>query len=391
MSLTTRCPSCGTMFKVVPDQLRISDGWVRCGHCTDVFDASAHLLSPDALVAEVRAVAPEVVPAGDMPGNMPGDGGEPPVPAPSAPAVWQRRSVAARTVLHAEPPEEDTAEDGDGEEDEEGDAAPSRAPADTADPSPADSRGHADSFFPHGADDDLPPLPILTEDVPSALLLQTADSDESQDLLYQTAFAVPTAPPAGSAEARIAAQEDRDAAEAAAALPAFGFVRAAERRAFWRRPLVAAASLAVCLLLGTALLLQVLVFERDRIAASLPGLRPVLEALCAPVACQVAPLKRIDALVIDGSGFNKARGELYQLSLDLRSTAGVPLAMPSLELTLTDSDDRTLLRRVLTPTELHAPQVLPVRGAWSGTLPVRLKEAADAARVAGYRVLVFYP
>ena len=31
------------MFKVVPDQLKISDGWVRCGHCADVFDATLHL------------------------------------------------------------------------------------------------------------------------------------------------------------------------------------------------------------------------------------------------------------------------------------------------------------------------------------------------------------
>ncbi|MBA4265435.1 MAG: hypothetical protein C0453_10160, partial [Comamonadaceae bacterium] len=31
------------MFRVVPDQLKISDGWVRCGHCADVFDATLHL------------------------------------------------------------------------------------------------------------------------------------------------------------------------------------------------------------------------------------------------------------------------------------------------------------------------------------------------------------
>ena len=43
MSLITRCPACGTMFKVVTDQLKISQGWVRCGHCTEVFDASLHL------------------------------------------------------------------------------------------------------------------------------------------------------------------------------------------------------------------------------------------------------------------------------------------------------------------------------------------------------------
>ncbi|GAA6141468.1 DUF3426 domain-containing protein [Hydrogenophaga sp. 5NK40-0174] len=43
MSYTTRCPACGTTFKVVPDQLKISDGWVRCGYCSDVFDASLYL------------------------------------------------------------------------------------------------------------------------------------------------------------------------------------------------------------------------------------------------------------------------------------------------------------------------------------------------------------
>src|SRR3990167_9393138 len=43
MSLITRCPACTTMFKVVPDQLRVSDGWVRCGQCSEVFDANANL------------------------------------------------------------------------------------------------------------------------------------------------------------------------------------------------------------------------------------------------------------------------------------------------------------------------------------------------------------
>lgn len=43
MSLTTRCPACSTRFRVVPDQLKISDGWVRCGHCSNVFDATLHL------------------------------------------------------------------------------------------------------------------------------------------------------------------------------------------------------------------------------------------------------------------------------------------------------------------------------------------------------------
>ena len=39
MSLATRCTSCGTAFRVVQDQLKISEGWVRCGQCNAVFNA----------------------------------------------------------------------------------------------------------------------------------------------------------------------------------------------------------------------------------------------------------------------------------------------------------------------------------------------------------------
>jgi predicted Zn finger-like uncharacterized protein len=39
MSHITQCPQCHTHFKVVADQLKISDGWVRCGSCAEVFDA----------------------------------------------------------------------------------------------------------------------------------------------------------------------------------------------------------------------------------------------------------------------------------------------------------------------------------------------------------------
>lgn len=39
MSLATSCPSCGTVFRVVQDQLKVSEGWVRCGHCQEVFNA----------------------------------------------------------------------------------------------------------------------------------------------------------------------------------------------------------------------------------------------------------------------------------------------------------------------------------------------------------------
>jgi predicted Zn finger-like uncharacterized protein len=39
MSLATRCTACGTAFRVVQDQLKVSGGWVRCGSCGEVFNA----------------------------------------------------------------------------------------------------------------------------------------------------------------------------------------------------------------------------------------------------------------------------------------------------------------------------------------------------------------
>jgi predicted Zn finger-like uncharacterized protein len=44
MTLATRCPACGTVFRVVPDQLRVSQGWVRCGRCSEAFNAQEALV-----------------------------------------------------------------------------------------------------------------------------------------------------------------------------------------------------------------------------------------------------------------------------------------------------------------------------------------------------------
>ncbi len=47
MASVTRCPACGTAFRVLPDQLRVSNGWVRCGDCREVFNARQTLTDPD--------------------------------------------------------------------------------------------------------------------------------------------------------------------------------------------------------------------------------------------------------------------------------------------------------------------------------------------------------
>lgn len=45
MSLVTRCPKCQNDFLASLDQLRMHDGLVRCGTCSNIFDGYAHLES----------------------------------------------------------------------------------------------------------------------------------------------------------------------------------------------------------------------------------------------------------------------------------------------------------------------------------------------------------
>ena len=44
----TRCPGCGTIFRVTAAQLALREGQVRCGHCRAVFDANDHVIALDA-------------------------------------------------------------------------------------------------------------------------------------------------------------------------------------------------------------------------------------------------------------------------------------------------------------------------------------------------------
>lgn len=92
MALTTRCPQCGTSFKVVPDQLRVRNGLVRCGACATVFDGRACLLpEPGAPVTTPPAsVATPVVPtvtAQSAPVLATPVAAESSVPVPVAPVV----------------------------------------------------------------------------------------------------------------------------------------------------------------------------------------------------------------------------------------------------------------------------------------------------------------
>lgn len=254
------------------------------------------------------------------------------------------------------------------------------------DPAPAEAPG---SELPSAARKTEPMLHEAgqVDEVSPSLLSESVAADAPGDLSTQWAAEAP-AQAMAAAPARRA--EDEVDAFGPDVLKGLQFLRRARREAFWRRPWVRAGlGLAVVLLSGL-LLLQWVVHERARLSAAEPALRPALQALCDMAGCELTPLRRIEAFVIESSAFNKTHGEGFQLALAIRNTGALPLGMPAAELSLTDSQDQAVLRRVFLPTELGAPPTLGPGAEWNATLPVRVAGAA-ALRIAGYRVLVFYP
>jgi predicted Zn finger-like uncharacterized protein len=341
MSLITCCPACQTMFRVVPDQLRISEGWVRCGHCSEVFDAAAHLQT--------------ALPGPQLP-DPPAAGLSPALEADTSPMGLD---VLPEPALNAAPGA--TYPPFVLKRESEGPAAPQIA-------APAAARAPA------------PPLPPAS--VPAA-----RSGPLSRPPGHGGPSSVLGAPSSVMGGPRSVLDDDADPA-----LSDLGFVRQARREAYWRRPGPRVLLALVALLLATLLAGQFALQERDRLAAMFPQIKPGMDRLCEVAACAIAAPRQIDAIVIDASTFTKMRGDAYRLSFTLKNQGAYEVAIPAVELTLTDTQDQPVLRRVLLPAEFAAGSNA-IGGASDKPATVAIAVAAGTAssRIAGYRLLAFYP
>jgi predicted Zn finger-like uncharacterized protein len=319
MSLITRCPACGTMFKVVADQLRISEGWVRCGHCAEIFDAAADLHDESDL--ELPTAASPLLAREDIP----------------------------------EPAEE-----------------------------PAPSSGFASSVHSEVDESMVQGSPDALEIEEQVQVLKEDPRDQPFEL--RRADETPGEPigPYGYSRPTPLQSEPE--------LHDLSFVRQARRKEFWKLPAVRAL-LAVVFVLSVVLLAgQVMYRDRDRLALTSPALRPWLARMCDVMRCRLGPPLQIESIAIETSSFNKLRGDTYRLNVTLRNTAGNEVAMPSLELTLTDAQDQAVVRRVLQPADFAAGRAaMPPSGDWSTSVALAVNGAAAGGRIAGYRLLAFYP
>jgi predicted Zn finger-like uncharacterized protein len=336
MSLATRCVNCGTVFRVVQDQLKVSEGWVRCGRCNEVFNAIEGLFDLER----------------DAPPNW-----KPP-PAPQTPAA---AAVAASYDPQSEPPDDDEVfqlSDND--------------------------RIHSRFFQPEQADVDQTPA----QSVKHRDRRDFAEARFNEALLDEQPLESQTRRRDSTGIPRSSVKAARAQLEAARRGP--GFVQQAKQRERWRSPMMRSL-LSVLLLLLTAVLVgQVGYHFRDVAAARWPQARPALAMGCEWLHCELAPPRRIDDIVVETSTLSPGPGgNGYRLSLVLRNRGTMALAMPSIDLKLTDSSEQLLARKALTPSDFRVNP--PVLAAGSESNLQLIFSSSDPRRINGYTVEAFYP
>ena len=409
MSLATRCPSCSTVFRVVQDQLRVSEGWVRCGRCNGVFNAAEVLFDIDSGAAVAVDLGPP----------SPATFAPPPLPPPPPPPL-PGRAAAAAPAPAARPFDPAPAWSApSASRQQPGDSAPWTggrqeprfdAEADAAADQPWPLAEHAEQPLlraPSRHQDDPADQIIITDHVPTAgpppqALARSAShakAPAAQAAAQPPALADEAAiradfSAAATAAAQQAASRAASTAASAAASPSPvqalpSFLLTAERNALWRRPAMRAGAGVGVALLGSVLVLQAALLWRDTLAARWPATTPALAALCQLAGCSVQPLRRIESLAVRSSGLNRLEGStLYRLQLVLQNRADTALMMPALELSLNDAEGKLVARRVLQAADLGAPQAVLQAGE---ELPIQALLSTGERRVDGYTLELFYP
>jgi hypothetical protein len=146
--------------------------------------------------------------------------------------------------------------------------------------------------------------------------------------------------------------------------------------------------LGTLILLSLLLIGQWLVWQRHWLSAEEPALRAALSLLCG--GCEVTWPSEPEAVLIESSSFTENPAGGYTVQLRLKNTQHYPVAMPALELNLTDLQDQVLVRRVFTAQELTERDHLQALRDARVTLNFDL-DASVAKRISGFRALVFYP
>ncbi len=142
------------------------------------------------------------------------------------------------------------------------------------------------------------------------------------------------------------------------------------------------------------LIVQAAYVFRTELAVSEPGLRPLLEDMCGLLDCDIPLPRKADFVGIEASDLHPdpQQKNLLVLVATLKNRAPFAQDYPHLELTLTDTRDQPIVRKVFAPAE-YLEQSADVRAGFAanGDLAVNLWLDATDTGASGYRLYLFYP
>jgi predicted Zn finger-like uncharacterized protein len=333
MSMATRCVACGTIFRVVQDQLKVSDGWVRCGRCDHVFNALEGLFDLER----------------------------------EAPPPWQPGGFE-QTAAQREAGFEKTAADLD-----------------------EDDRIASRFFRPEQEDVAKTPAEAVAE----RDRMDFEDAQFPTEMLGEEGEGNGVEAPMPAARAKAKSRGRSKSKSKARSKPPTGpeepgFVRHAEREARWRTPtarlMLSLSALVLLVMLGS----QVGLHFRDTFAARWPQTLPLLTSWCGWLQCSIQAPRRIEDVTVESSTLTNgvAGTETFKLALTVRNRGTLPVSMPSIELSLTDGSGALVARRALAPADFRASGAVLAPGSET---PLQLLLSTGSPRVAGYTVEAFYP
>lgn len=347
MALATRCPACETIFRISTTQAAAKSGMVRCGQCRHVFN------SLDALVrVEDLDVVEEGVTDTDAT-----------EPAPPAARIDRESHGVDASELASLSPSEPVDEDFQSHRDV---ASIAKPPA----RNPSEGAVFSEWWLPQNETAAvLPASETKAPKKPTAEFTERSLSDR-----------------------RVSAEWPRSSKVHEPEFLRAGVPRA-ERSRTERRTL---AILSIVAALGLAA--QAAHVWRNDVAVRWPAAKPWLVAACVPLRCVVDYPARIGAITIESTALQSSppNSNLYTLTALLRNRDTAAVRYPYLELTLTDTQDRPILRRALRPEDYLAPARDADARAQGGfpaqsELPIRMMFELNDLRFVGYRLDRFYP
>lgn len=399
--MLSRCPACATVFRVDTVQLRAREGRVRCGRCHTVFDA---------VDAMVDVPLPK---SGDTPAPAAADLATPPAPEPenTAPVANEPEHSHATLTFAAEPDIELLADDPAAVTTDRLDLDVGSADAPLS-PQPGDSmealverttdywQTSVDNTAPAeaGAEaavaiDDRPAGPTAAGDV-----APEPDPDVTQPLDIVELEAAPApeddvAAPAASARDPLldpppALEPVRDPAVQRIRRELYGEDQTPRRSVL--KTVLWSVGILLLVLLAAA---QLAYLFRTELVIAQPALKPLFEQACARLGCTLPAPRRADLISIESSELNPdgERAPLLRLNALLRNGATHAQDWPHLELSLTDTSDRPIVRRVLAPADYLPADRHGSEFAAASEQAVSVLVDPTDTNAGGYRLYVFYP